>query len=274
MNTLMDKLTGAEKLPIQQTSTGIFNSLRESTIFPDADESENQSLASQSQNADQFKSGVVEEEAEEPITELSKTLRSLHLCSNFISDSVGDALVKLLRTNVQLQLLDLTGNQISGMCMSKAMSSLKITSQSTAAMKLVNLHVDLRGNPCDFANKRETVDINKQNYSVVDDMNSVSAVYEDLYGTARSDIITNPMPYLSRAKHTMQYTYNTNINTTNPLTTDEAFASSNPENKLAEVEESHHLSILDNVDANALKHFTVRQHYQNLYDRQNGSIIS
>lgn len=218
-------------------------------------------------------------------TKCSKSLKILFLDKNNLADSISDALTALLHFNTRLKDLDLSYNQITGVCMSKALSVLRVSSSSANELKFLDLNISLQGNPCDYSNKRETINTNKQNYS--SQMNTLhpSAVYEDASDPSnpskplKSDVITNPMPYLARSKNTMKFTFHMNSNTTNPIATS-AFSAgedmmspsktgdavANAEGQ-TNVEEAHKLSIMDHVPLQAQKQFAVRKYYMDTFDK-------
>ena len=144
-------------------------------------------------------------------------------------------------------------------------------------MKLKNLYLDLKGNPCDYANSRNTVNINKVGLDMSNSKHDVASVYQDQFGGIKTELRSVPMPGLARSKQTMQYTYNANLNISNIIDEDGnrmpkgdrmSILHDNAEAPMPMVEESHHLSIVDNIPFQSRKHFTIRKHYQDLYNRE------
>lgn len=150
-------------------------------------------------------------------------------------------------------------------------------------MKFMNLFLDLKGNPCDFGNSRQTVDLNKAGLSMDMSKSDVASVYQDNFGAVKTELRSIPMPGLARSKNTMQYAYHTNMNISNVISEDGnrmpkgdrmAILHDNADAPMPMVEEANYLSIVDSIPFQTRKHFTIRKHYQDLYNRENKSRIS
>lgn len=127
------------------------------------------------------------------------------------------------------------------------------------------------------------MDISKVGLDLEHSVHSVASIYEDHHGAVRTELRSIPMPGLARSKQTMQYAYNQSQNISNVIDEDGnrqpvgdrmAILHENANAPMPMVEESHHLSIVDNIPFQARKHFTIRKHYQDLYNRESKARIS
>ena len=76
-------------------------------------------------------------------------LRRLLLSENDICDSIDPSLFQFLSENTQIQLLDIGFNKLTSAGLQTAKNAILVSSSSSNAMKLHDLHVNLLGNPCE-----------------------------------------------------------------------------------------------------------------------------
>lgn len=133
VNSLLMQLESTEKLPVDETqveSVGLFNRFRtEMDELKEKSNDKNMVFLTNNESGDSSTIATcmgAEDEIEKEFTQLSSTLQALYLGKNNIGEAVVDALIVILQSNVNIQILDLSWNQITSACMAKACSVLQV----------------------------------------------------------------------------------------------------------------------------------------------------